>query len=1217
MNLSRVMVLALLLAAPCLRSQDFAALERIFFDDALKSHDLDAHGATLLEVVRKDPASAEAWVALTRIMSMRHELASQRPLYDLLRGLAADDFRKCGVQADAFAESYCNLARDFETDPAWHATARRWGGVTNATWIGPFAESGPSAHDDAFAPEVLADFSRGAIGAYGPVQWRPLRPTDDPEGVIDLGREVRWLGCGYYFAFSLVAAAEREIVIKPEFNGPGRVWLNGELLADLDTRARDYPAAWLTGNLARGRNLLLVKLSSLSPLTVRLRTPQGGIAQGLVCEAPTSATPGMGVKPGAARQASFGPPEVADIGGAVPATPRQTAALLLAMATAYQAHSLAEAASELVERALAAAPEEPLVRLTYLRMLEDSPLYSSGERRRLQTATLDGLLAAHPGLVAPRLMKAVNLGRDERWQEADQELQQALAAAPGNWRVNLAQSELFQRAGWRPQALTALRGAYKTAPAAVPVLQALSRHWNTRGLPFVQMEFDRAILAQVPAQRDAVATLVSTLLRAAQPEEALKLARMQAALDPAGDYVQSRLATTLLACGKLGEACGVLEMLAARSGRPEEYLQQAAKACLQQGDIDRARTYLARAVEASPAEHVARRQLQRLTGERENFWDGLALPLEEALKFNVSPQDFPRADSIVLLDELVQVVFADGSSASYVHQVRKILTQEGVDARGKENVNGELVMARTIKADGTVLEPITFSGNQIEFPGVEIGCLIDIAWLNHADANPWCTLMGDRFFFADQKNSEPFAISRYVLVTPAAMPLGVRERNLRPGDFALVTAGQRAVRTWDVRRPQHPQAEDFAPSPLETIPWLEITQPRDWRRKARETAERGLAPGRRLTDALRAKAAELTSGAATDEQKARRLYEWVNEKLTTRGESSNAHQSLKALAGDRNELFAALCMAAGVPLGFAAADYTPEYKPGIEDDLPGLSAEYARDEDFTLFLLVVRGDNGGLVYLDLGDRLRPFGNLSARRSGAPAILWQQGRAGLVKLPAVDPASDRFENKATIRLAADGSATVDGSITIFGDRAWSLKEDLRGQAADDMQNQLEGELAGIFPGLELEHCAAPDIARAGTPLARTFQGKVAGIARAQGTGLAMALPLESLGQLLSALVGATERNTPLVLNFDLHQVDEIRIVAPKGWRFRALPEALVYPTTPLIYDLQFELTDGEVLIRRSLALGPGRIQVAGYAQLTGQVKRITQAEEAVLELEKTP
>ncbi|MCL4731838.1 MAG: hypothetical protein KJ044_15580, partial [Planctomycetes bacterium] len=598
------LALAFCLAAQA-RAQDFAALETIYLNDHLKAHDLDTFaGALIRDVINPRPASAEAWLALQRLMDIRRDLGDQAPLYAMLQRHADADFAACGVHADSFADAYLELARDHAPDALWHAVARRRAGLTAAAWIGPFAEAGAPAHDDVFAPEAAHDMAGSAAGAYGRVGWRKLGPVHDLDGEIDLGTESRWMGCGYYLAFDLICGGGRTVVLKPRFNGPGKLWLNGELIANMDTRARDYARPWLTVELRRGRNLLVVKLASASPLTLRLRTPDGAVPEGVVCEAPPASTV-LKLNASASRPVEPVPPELALLGLGCGATARQNAALALALAAGYAAHGLRDQAMELAQQALVTAPEEPLVRLAWLSMLSESPLHSGSERRRLESAGIAELLRQNEGLAPAWLARAALMTRDERWQEADEALSRVASLAPA-WRVQLARAEVFGRAGWRAEQLGALRAAVKAAPRALPPRLALARYWNLRGHTGAQIAAERDVLALVPAHRDALASLVTALLRTGQPDEALKSAWLQAALDPYSPYAQGRLATALLACGRLDDACAVFELLASRTGRPEQYWQDAARACLQHGDATRAAGFLGRALDASPGEHGAR-----------------------------------------------------------------------------------------------------------------------------------------------------------------------------------------------------------------------------------------------------------------------------------------------------------------------------------------------------------------------------------------------------------------------------------------------------------------------------------------------------------------------------------------------------------------------------------------------------------------------------------
>jgi tetratricopeptide (TPR) repeat protein len=936
---------------------------------------------------------------------------------------------------------------------------------------------------------------------------------------------------------------------------------------------------------------------------------------GLVCASPDAITPAVAVSGGPAAQGAFAPRQIAALLGKVGADAKQNVLLHLALAQGYAANGLDIQAAENMEAALAEMPALPLLRLHYIAGLDGSPLHSGGDKRRIRTEMLDALLAENAAMIPALVLRAQDYVRDDRWQDAADLLDRALKAAANDWRVQLARAEMFARADWEAERFDALHAARKLAPQALPVLSALSGFWSSRNSAAKQIELQREILALTPASRNALAGLSGLLLRTGNTEESMKLTRAWATLDPGSGYVQSRMAALLLAAGKLPEACAIFDALAERTARPGSDLDDAAEACFQQGDEARGAQYLQRVLETSPDAHSARRQLQRIRGESEDFWTKYAVPFEEAQKVELTRAQFPRADSALLLDESIDYFFEDGSSIAYIHQVRKILTQGGVDARGKDRVRGELVSARTVQPDGKVLEPITYGGGQIEFPGLKIGSLVDLCWVERRMSNPYRVPGGQQFYFSDNEFSEPFAISRYVVIAPRSLPLEYFQHNLKPGEFTATPEGGMVVRTWDVRRPTHPQAEAFAPSTLETIPWIECVLARGWEAKARQVADRGLGMLNGVTALIRDKAAEITAGQETDEAKARAIYAWVNEKLTTQGDASNAHQALKALAGDREDLFAALCSAAGVKFGFAAAHHAPEFREHSNTQAPGLDFAGLRGSDFDLFLFVVQGNDGAPIYLDLSARMRPFGYLGSDRSGAPLISWRDGRSEIGRLPALASGGERIENRMTIHLKADGGARVEGMVAIHGERAWGGKEALRTMPQDDQRQILQRELAGTLPGVDMEDYATPGLETPGAPLTREFKGAVAAMARKRGAGLAMGQPVTRLGQLLSVLVGTPERNAPIVISFNYRMRDEIRVVPPEGWRFKAKPEDLVYPTAPFVVSAKYALEDGVLVIRRSLDLGPGRIEPVGYQQLTKQVRTLAQNEETRLELEK--
>lgn len=1228
--------LMLCLLAPLLRGQGIkldeqevkdwtGRLERVYLDSTLKSGDLDAYAGNLLKLIEESPTRASSLFALRRLLAMQSELADLRPLHEALGKLAKDDFKACGFRPQEYVDTWLRLERRFSTNLAWHATAERWGGITEAAYIGPFADGVAPAHDDVFPPEVMLDFDAEYEGAYGRVKWRPVRHYNPLEFELELYGQQRWSGYGYYVATVLISDEDRDAELHFALGCPGKIWLNGKYLLDADSRRERVPSEFSLGvKLKRGRNLVLVKLSSISSLRILARDQRGRPLQGVLAEAPKAGAPKLAIAGGQkpaqqlATLAEITHIEFYPAAGRASGAPRLEALSSLGGAEAFELLGLRERAGVEADNAVKLLPDEPLVRLAWLYWIGRNPLYSGSEARKLARAATDELLRADPALVPAIFEKARLLSGDERYREAAALLRGALEHTPAKWRVHLQLAQVFRDAGWPTEQEAALKAALNDAPDAMPVLAAASNFYGAAGALAREVELDHKRLALQPGDPDTLLSLASTLARTGEIEQALKYMRMLVTADPGSDFLQGRLAELLAANGNLTECMKVYEELARRSERPERELYQCASVCLQLGNQELGAKYLERTLEVDPGHHLARRQLQRMRGESEDFWSSYAVNWEEMLKHDISREQFPRAASALILDEQIQYVLPDGSSLNYVHQVRKILTQDGVDARGRERIPGELVVARTIKADGTVLEPISQPGGLVEFPGVEIGALLDIAYVQRVDGGPHETLNGDAFYFIDQHLSEPFAISRWVMIAPRAMSINVVYHNLAAGDpGATITeeaAGELLVRTWDVRNPRLPEQEQFMPSPLEVIPWIECVRPRDWRERARQVADDGL---RQVMDTplIREAALALAKDFDTDEDKARNIYTWLNARFTTLGDAWNAHQALKSGAGEREELFISLCAAAGIKLGFAVADPPAVYKRPPEESLPRPHWAYPHKEDFETFYVVVRGNDGGRVFLDLSERLRPFGDIPARMFHAPVILWEGGEYSLVHLPGGDREKDRFENRVHIKLNADGSAKLEGSITVRGERSYGLKEYMRTAPNDELCNELESDLAQHFKGFEVSECRFPKIGEVGEPLVQEYDGEVKQLATATADGLSLALPGEKLGRLLSLLVGARKREFDVVLDFDLVQTDEIRISPPKGYVFKDLPKDLLYPTAPLVYELKFRIEDGDLVVRRKLVLGPGRFTPADYNDLVEQVKQIRQSEDSTLKLAK--
>ena len=188
------------------------------------------------------------------------------------------------------------------------------------------------------------------------------------------------------------------------------------------------------------------------------------------------------------------------------------------------------------------------------------------------------------------------------------------------------------------------------------------------------------------------------------------------------------------------------------------------------------------------------------------------------------------------------------------------------------------------------------------------------------------------------------------------------------------------------------------------------------------------------------------------------------------------------------------------------------------------------------------------------------------------------------------------------------------------RSWMARSPCTANAPttpnDELCNELEATLAQQYQGFEVDECVFPLLGEVGEPLVQGYSGSVRKLATKDADGLSLELPGEKLGRLMSILVGSRKRDSDIVINFDLTQTDEIRIRPPEGYAFSGVPDDLVYPTAPLMYELKFRVEEGELVVTRKLVLGPGRFRPEEYSDLVEQVKRVKQAEGSTLKLVKS-
>jgi tetratricopeptide (TPR) repeat protein/transglutaminase-like putative cysteine protease len=256
--------------------------------------------------------------------------------------------------------------------------------------------------------------------------------------------------------------------------------------------------------------------------------------------------------------------------------------------------------------------------------------------------------------------------------------------------------------------------------------------------------------------------------------------------------------------------------------------------------------------------------------------------------------------------------------------------------------------------------------------------------------------------------------------------------------------GDRRVYTWVVKDIQPERDKDRnKDGDEETGPDVQLTTFTDWKQVALWYAK---LQGERMTvdDSVRKKAEELTKGADTPTEKARRLYDFVARNVRYvsislgigRYQPHSASDVLQNGYGDckdKHTLFSALLRAEGI-----------QSYPVLIDSSRKLDADVPSPAQFDHVITAARlGTGTELTWLDTTPEVTPFGLILYQLRNKQAVLASEdSEGGLQRTPADSPI------KTFMHFTLDGKFTEFGAldatleVTAQGDRDWPMRAGFR-------------------------------------------------------------------------------------------------------------------------------------------------------------------------------
>jgi len=443
------------------------------------------------------------------------------------------------------------------------------------------------------------------------------------------------------------------------------------------------------------------------------------------------------------------------------------------------------------------------------------------------------------------------------------------------------------------------------------------------------------------------------------------------------------------------------------------------------------------------------------------------------------------------------------------------------------------------------------------------------------------------------------------LTVPADKYVNVKSPSLQP---AVSEENGRKIYFWKTAQLEHPKPADpknqATPAPA---PSVQLTTFKSWEEVGqwyRQLAE----PKAEVTDAVRAKATELTKGLTTDADKKKALYNYVSSKFRYIAVSFGSgryqpHTADEVLANqygdckDKHTLLAALLKAAGI-----------EAWPALISAERKLDPDVPSPAQFNHLITVLPGDKER-TWLDTTPEVAPYGLLLAGLRDKQALVIPAGTPAALMTTPADPPFRSFENlEVKAQLSADGALTGRMEFNMRGDSELVFRSLFHVVAPTQWQELVQRVSYGLgFRGtvsaVEVENLENDD-----EPLRFSYDYQRKDYSDWANKRITPPFPLFTLSRDPDGDTPAE----PFELGPKCEYDYRVTLRLPAGFTIE-LPESAKAQAGVISYSATYSLQDGSLVAERRLVVNQAKAPASAWADYVKFGKAVLQDEGHLLQL----